>query len=140
MKINEGTTKCVLIVDSTLPVGKQANVAAILAMTIGNKIDGIIGHNVYDREHVLHQGITQLNIPILAASMKQIQIIKDAVCSNEDIYMVDFTETAQKSKSYVEYVSKLSDETSATLRYIGLGLVGEKKSINKLTGNLKLLR
>lgn len=134
------TSKYVLIVDNSLSVGEQSNVAAVLAMTIGNKIEGIIGGDVYDGERVLHQGITQLNLPVLTANQAQLNTIYEAVRGNKEIFMVDFTETAQKSRSYEEYISKLSDETSGTLVYIGLGLVGDKKSINKLTGNLRLLK
>ena len=54
-------TKCVLIVDSSLSVGEQANVAAVLAMTLGAKYSEIIGDDVYDGDDIRHPGITQLN-------------------------------------------------------------------------------
>ena len=40
--------KCVMIIDQDLPVGLIANTAAVLALTIGHRIDGIIGEDVTD--------------------------------------------------------------------------------------------
>lgn len=133
-------TKCVLIVDSSLSIGEQANVAAVLAMTIGAKNSGIIGGDVYDGDNTLHTGITQLNLPVLAASVEIIKEIHDLADVNDQVFVVDFTLTAQKSRSYEEYTNLMNRLTGKELRYLGIGLIGNKKHINKYSGNLKSLR
>ncbi|MDE6655314.1 MAG: DUF2000 domain-containing protein [Muribaculaceae bacterium] len=133
-------TKCVLIVDSSLSVGEQANVAAVLAMTLGAKNSEIIGVDVYDGDDVRHPGITQLNIPVLAASKDILREIHSSACENDEVSLVDFTYTAQRSRTYVEYTLQIKKIAESELRYIGIGLIGNKKCINKYTGNLKSLR
>lgn len=133
-------SKCVLIVDSSLAVGEQANVAAVLAMTIGAKNDEIIGTDTSDADGRMHKGITQLNLPVLTASGETIRNIHNLAEDNEKVFLVDFTDTAQKSRTYDEYRLQLSQIPEPDLKYIGIGLIGDKKSINKYSGSLKLLR
>ena len=132
--------KCVLIVDSDLPTGEQANIAAVLAMTIGAKNNMIVGCDLPDADNTLHHGITQLNLPVLTANSEKIREIHDAASLDERVFIVDFTDTAQKSRSFDEYTSKLVVSHAADLRYIGIGLFGDKKTVNRFSGNLKLLR
>lgn len=140
MTRNLENCKCVLIVDSDLPTGEQANIAAVLAMTIGAKNDMIVGSDLPDADNTLHHGITQLNLPVLTASSEKIREIHDAASQEERVFIVDFTSTAQESRSYDEYITKLAMGHAADLRYIGIGIFGDKKTVNRFSGNLKLLR
>ena len=133
-------TKCVLIVDNSLSVGEQANVAAVLAMTLGAKYSEIIGDDVYDGDDLRHPGITQLNLPVLAASKDILREIHSLAYENDEVSLVDFTCTAQRSRTYEEYSLQIKKIAESELRYIGIGLIGNKKYINKYTGNLKSLR
>lgn len=139
MKINENT-KCVLIICETLPCGQQANVAAVLSMTLGVRFPEIVGDDVTDADGLKHRGITRLNLPILAASSEKLKAIRESTKEEGDTFVVDFTEVAQMSRHYDEYKERLESLGGQDLSYIGIGLVGDKKRINKLTGNLKLLR
>ncbi|MDE6786189.1 MAG: DUF2000 domain-containing protein [Muribaculaceae bacterium] len=138
--VNLEKTKCVLIVDSSLSVGEQANVAAVLAMSIGAKNSEIIGVDVYDGDNIRHPGITQLNLPVLAASDDTLREIHSLASGNDEVSLVDFTCTAQRSRTYEEYTWQIKKIAESELRYIGIGLIGNKKYINKYTGNLKSLR
>ncbi len=133
-------TKCVLIVDNALSKGEQANVVAVLAMTIGAKYSEIIGGDVYDGDNICHAGITQLNLPVLEASGDILREIHDLAYGNDEVYVVDFTFTAQRSRTYEEYTTQMNKIADSELRYIGIGLIGDKKCINKYSGNLKSLR
>lgn len=133
-------TKCVVIVDSSLSVGEQANVAAVLAMSIGAKFSEIIGDDVYDGDDIRHPGITQLNLPVLAASRDTLRGIRSLACDNDEVSLVDFTCTAQRSRTYEEYTLQIKKIAESELSYIGIGLIGNKKYINKYTGNLKSLQ
>ena len=140
MITNLEKTKCVLIVDSSLTVGEQANVAAVLAMTIGAKNSEIIGTNVSTIDNISHQGITQLNLPVLTASEEVLRNIHELARVNDKVFLVDFTTTAQMARTYDEFSTNMSSLTEENLRYIGIGIVGDKKIVNKYSGNLKLLR
>lgn len=133
-------TKCVLIVDSSLTVGEQANVAAVLAMTIGAKNSEIIGANVSTIDNISHQGITQLNLPVLTASEEVLRNIHKLARVNDKVFLVDFTTTAQMARTYDEFSTNMASLTENDLKYIGIGIIGDKKIINKYSGNLKLLR
>lgn len=132
--------KCVLIIDASLPHGQQANVAAVLAMTIGGKHPDIVGEAVSDGDGICHEGITQLNLPILSASTTELSEIFKIAVSDTDIMVVDFNDIAQSSRSYDEYISRMNVSNRQDITYIGMCLLGNKKQINKLTGNLRLLR
>ncbi|MFW5435032.1 DUF2000 family protein [Paenibacillus apiarius] len=54
-----------MIIDSTLSTGLIAKTAAVLALTIGKKIAGIIGLDVKNASDCVHTGITNTPIPIL---------------------------------------------------------------------------
>lgn len=53
---------------------------------------------------------------------------------------IDFTDLAQGCKTYEEFIEKMSKSPADSLQYLGLTLCGPKKKVNKLTGNLPLLR
>lgn len=65
--------KCVIVVDHTLPVGLLANASAVLAMSIGNKIQHIIGEDLLDRDGSLHRGITRVTVPVLKGDADRIR-------------------------------------------------------------------
>jgi hypothetical protein len=69
--------KCVIVVDPTLPVGLLANASAVLAMSIGSQIQGIIGEDVPDRDGSLHRGITRVTVPVLKGDAKRIRSLRD---------------------------------------------------------------
>lgn len=132
--------KCVIIIDKALPRGQQANVAAVLAMTIGAMYPNIIGASVSDADGTRHEGITQLNLPILSTSTEELFEILRTTRENTDVMAVDFNDIAQSSRSYDEYISRMNLSNEQNINYIGIYLLGDKKQINKLTGNLRLLR
>lgn len=84
--------KCVMVIDSELPVGLIANTSAVLALTLGKKIEGIIGSVVFDGDGHTHEGITTTPIPILKGSGKTIKELRDIICSDyPDLFLVDFS-------------------------------------------------
>lgn len=136
------THKCVLIVDNTQHTGIVANIASVLSMTLGCKVAHIVSHDVYDKQGELHLGITQLPIPVLGASQEKIKDIRKHLLSlhNPDLVVVDFSTIAQHSKTYDEYEQTMAITDEKDLQYIGIGICGPKKSINKATGNLRLIK
>lgn len=134
--------KCVMVIDIDLPMGLIANTAAVLALTLGKKIEGIIGPKVKDGSGHTHTGITTTPIPILKGNSLKIKELREKVYAEEfsDLFIVDFSNAAQTTKNYEEYTKKISTFLTSDLEYLGLALYGDKKKVNKLTGSMGLLR
>ena len=60
--------KCVMVMDEQLPVGMLANTAAILGITLGQKLPEVVGDDVVDQSGQTHLGIIAFPVPILKAS------------------------------------------------------------------------
>jgi hypothetical protein len=140
-KISNLTQKCVLIIDNAQSTGIIANVASVLSISLGKNIDGIVSHDVYDKEGGKHLGITQLPVPVLGASRGEIKEIRQHLLSLSlaDMVLVDFLTIAQQSRTYEEYEASILNAEERDIHYVGIGVCGEKKIINKATGNLRLI-
>jgi len=130
--------KCVIVIDEQLPSGEAANISAILGISLGKENGYIIGQDVLDKDNKSHSGIIKIPVPILKGNKETLEKIMNT--TDESITMIDFTKTAQQCKTYDEYIKNMSLTNNDDLRYLGIGLLGDKKTINKLTGNLPLYR
>lgn len=137
---NNNGMKCVIVIDEDLPVGLLTNTAAVLSLSLGKKISNIIGDDMIDGSNNHHSGITTTPIPILKNNRQKLSQLRSECYENEDIFVVDFSDAAQTTKNYADYQEKLSRCRAEDLNYLGLALYGPKRTINKLTGSLPLLR
>lgn len=140
--LSVATHKCVLIIDHSQPTGIIANIAGVLSMTLGNRVENIVSHDVYDGRGECHLGITQLPVPVLGASPEEIKEIRERLLktAGEKLVLVDFSTIAQHSRTYEEYEREMAHTDGDDLQYIGIGVCAEKRIINKSTGNLRLIR
>lgn len=130
-----------MVIDSELPAGFIANTAAVLALTLGKAIDGIVGPAVVDGDGSVHAGITTIPIPILKSTGATLKEFRNTISTHyPDLFLVDFSNAAQTTKNYGDYMKKIATFTHADLEYLGIAIYGDKKSVNKLTGSLPLLR
>lgn len=131
--------KCVMIIDADLPLGEIANTAAVLGITLGGRIPGVIGADVGDGAGNFHAGVIRIPVPILKASRDEIGKLRLRLYKEfADLTAIDFTDLAQSCRTYDEFIDKMS--YTSTLGYIGLAVYGDKQKINKLTGNLPLIK
>lgn len=140
--MSDSVKKCVMVIDHSLPLGLIANAAAILGCTLGKDKGEIVGRNVTDGGGLLHRGIVQLPIPILASSRDGLKMLHREIIDQyrERITLISFNDIAQRSKNYDDYAEKLATIPRDDLNYLGLCLYGEKKAINHLTGSLPTLK
>lgn len=140
MEINN--MKCVMIFDESLPVGVIANTAAIMGASLGKADPEVVGITPVDMDGNEHSGLIQFPVPILKSDSDTIQDIRKKALDTygEDIDIIDFTDIAQKSMTYDDYLNNYKATAGDDIFYLGLTLCGPKKAINKLTGNLSLLR
>jgi hypothetical protein len=132
--------KVVIVIDGELPVGLAMNTVAALALTVGRTIDGILGEDVNDADGFAHPGITKVPVPILKSDARQLSDIVIKAAELTAVFVVDFTKTAQMSRTYDEYGGKMSSIGTADLQYIGIAISGSKRDVNKIAGSLPLYR
>ena len=64
--------KLVLVIDPSLPVGVIANTSALLSISIGKYLQENLGPDISDATGLLHRGIFDRAITVLAAAPKDI--------------------------------------------------------------------
>ncbi|MBP2660187.1 MAG: hypothetical protein H6Q69_3219 [Firmicutes bacterium] len=135
--------KIAMVINKELPLGLVANTAAVLGISLSKMFQqDIVGCDVQDADGNVHIGITAQTIPILGGNREQIKDIRDTLFDSaySDIIIIDFSEIAQKCLEYDNYIRMLSCLSSSDIYYLGVCMYGTKKKVNKLTGNLGLLR
>lgn len=134
--------KCVMVLDSTLPLGLLANTAAILGITLGRQMPQVVGADVTDRTGRTHLGIIEFPVPILRAAPETIRQLRERLYepSFQEVTAVDFSDLAQSCRTYGEFIGRMGQTEEQALRYLGLALCGPKKKVNALTGSMPLLR
>lgn len=134
--------KCVMVIDEQLPLGIIANTAAIMGITLGKKMPWIVGADVADKTGNEHLGIIEVPVPILKGGIESIKMLRKKLYEPEfeDLTVVDFSDLAQRCKTYDEFIGKMKLIFEEELNYFGLAICGEKKKVNKLTGSMSLLR
>lgn len=134
--------KYVMIIDEALPLGIIANTAAVLGISLGEKMPDTVGIDVIDGSGNHHLGITEIPIPILKGNSTLLKELRKKLYQPEfeELIVVDFCDVAQSCKTYEDYTNKIAKVQEIGLQYFGIALCGRKKIINKLTGNMPLLR
>lgn len=131
-----------MIIDERLPLGIIANTAAIMGITLGKNMPEVVGADVADKTGKEHLGIIEFPVPVLKGDAGSIKTIREKLYEPDfsDLTVVDFTDLAQSCKTYDEFTEKMKETSETDLNYFGIVICGAKKKINKLTGNMPLLR
>lgn len=135
-------SKCVMVLDGSLPLGVLANTAGILGLTLGKYLPDAIGPEVADKSGKTHLGIIQLPVPVLKADPETLREIRRRLFQPEfsGLLTVDFSDVAQSCNVYEDYIQKAASVEENGFTYFGIGICGDKKLVGKLTGSLPLLR
>ena len=140
--MNDSNVKCVMILDSELPIGVMANTSAILGVTLGKHISEMVGADVVDATDKAHLGIITIPIMMLKGDRDSLKKLRERLYEPEfgDSIVVDFSDVAQCCNTYSEYASKAASVQEQDYTYFGIAIFGAKKMVNKLTGSMPLLR
>ena len=140
--MNQPEQKCVMVIDSALPLGLIANTAAMLGISIGKLHPEMIGADVTDATGYVHTGISTYPISMLKGDEQLLRELRLRLFEPEfsGLTAVDFSDVAQKINVYADFVQKSSETPESDHHYYGIALFGDKKKINRLTGMLPLLR
>lgn len=132
-------TKAVIVLCGDLPAGLKANIAAVLGMSLGRYRPELIGVASRTADQTELPGITTIPLPILTSPEADLGDLFEAARASVDL-VVPFGIAALTTKTYAEYQEKLALLTDAQQQIKGLLLLGSKKPVNKLVGQLALLR
>jgi len=132
--------KCAIVVSGELPTGLAVNAASVLAVTMGHRVEGLVGPDVKDADGVVHAGIINIPLPILTAPAERLGAIVRAAAVQDETFLVDFSALAQSCRTYDEYVERMAVTATGDVASVGAGLYGPRKQINRLVGALPLLR
>ncbi|WP_018693430.1 DUF2000 domain-containing protein [Algicola sagamiensis] len=133
--------KCVLILDSQLPPGILANAASVLSVSLGRFAPEMVGEDMVDQLGDTRKGITTIAIPILKGDGLLLRQLREALKPYEDsLIVVDVTGATRTTRSYAEYQQAMRETPIEQTEYLGIALYGDKKLVNKFSGNLGLLR
>lgn len=134
--------KCVMVIDEALPLGMIANTAAIMGITLGKKLPETVGEDVYDKTGKEHLGIIAIPVPVLKGNAGIIKSIRQKLYEPDfsDLIVVDFSDVAQGCNVYDQFIEEMRQVPETDLNYFGIAICGAKKKVNKLTGNMPLLR
>lgn len=136
------TRKCVVVLDGSLPPGVAANTAAILGITLGRQLPDVVGSEVADGDGNGHLGIIRFPVPVLRADGEALGELRRRLFRPEcqGLTVVDFSDAAQRCRTYGEFTEKLKTIPERGLRYLGVAICGGKKEVDRLTGSMPLLR
>ncbi|MEY9910391.1 hypothetical protein ABIA35_006635 [Catenulispora sp. MAP12-49] len=133
--------KCAIVIDGALPTGLAMNAAAVLALSIGDAYgESALGPQVKDRDGQLHQPITEVPLPVLKADPEVLRGIVAKALAEPDVFLVDFTASAQAARDYGSYMQAMQDTGAEEHQYVGVAVAGAKKAVQKLSGSLPLYR
>jgi len=133
--------KCAIVLSEELPPGTAANAASVLGVSMGRHHPEMVGHDLTDASGGFRHGITTMAIPILKARPEVIKEMRARLQQFEpDLLVVEVIAATRTTRSYDEYAAAFETTPVGEIEYYGLALFGDKKTVNKFTGGLALMR
>jgi hypothetical protein len=131
--------RCVAVIDAELSVGKAANAAAVLALSMGARHPQLVGESLVDAAGNPHSGLTPMGIPILGAPKEELAVIRRKAIEAE-LEVVSFPVQGQQTTDYAEFKRMMSCAVPESIAYLGVMLYGSKKKVGRIVGKYSLLR
>lgn len=131
--------RCVAVIDADLPVGKAANAAAVMALTMGRRQPHLAGEPLVDQSGNQHPGLIPIGVPVLGAPGADLPKVRDkALAAGLDV--VDFPAQGQETTDYEAFRKMVAETPPEAIRYLGVMIYGEKKRVSRLVGKYGLLK
>lgn len=128
--------KIVVIIRDDLLVWQQLNVTAFLMSGIGGT-QNIIGEPYIDGDGVDYLPMSQQPIIIYSASKQELkEILKKSL--TKEVKTSIYTEEIFNTYNDTDNRAKVSEYKTDELNLVGIGMIGKKNHIDRLTKGLKL--
>ena len=131
--------RCVIVVDMALPVGRAANAAAVIALTLGKLRPELAGADLVDGSGFAHPGLIPIGIAVLGAPGADLGAIRAKALARE-LHVVDFPTEGQQTTDYTAFGAAVAGTPTEALTYVGVGLYGPRKAVGKIVGKYTLLK
>jgi hypothetical protein len=131
--------RCVIVVDEALPAGLAANAAAVLALTLGARAPGLRGADIDDADGARLPGLIDRGLPILKAAAADLAGLRSRAVE-AGVEVIGFPRFGQETTDYEAFREHVAQTPTADLAYLGLLFAGPRRTVNRLTGSLPLLR
>ncbi|MDG3010823.1 DUF2000 domain-containing protein [Rhodococcus sp. D2-41] len=134
------TDKSVVLVDAALPIGLASNAVSVVGVSMGCEVRGLVGPALSSRDGHRYPGVVLAPLPILAASQAELVSRYLWAADHREMTVFPFSSLAQSCRTYLEYEQALAAADSADIPLSAVGIIGPKKSVNKMVGSFPLLR
>jgi hypothetical protein len=131
--------RCVIVVDDSLPIGRAANAAAVIALTLGKRHPGLAGVDLIDASGAAHPGLIPIGITVLGAPTVELVTLRERALSRR-LDVVDFPAQGQETTDYAAFCASVAKVATSALIYVGVGIFGARKAVGKVVGRYALLR
>ena len=131
-------TRCAIVVDQSLPAGRAANAAAVVALTLGMRHPQLAGPDLVDGSGGRHPGLIPIGIAVLAAPVQDLPMLRDKAL-DAGIDVVDFPAQGQETTDYAAFAAQVTRVPRASLTYVAIGLYGVRKAVGRIVGKYRLL-
>jgi len=135
----EDRPRCAIVLDEELTPGRAANAAAVIALTVGALVPDLQGEDVVDADGAIHPGLIPIGLPVLKAPAGTIGALRERAVE-AGLVVVDFPAPGQQTTDYEAFRHAVSTTRAAELEYVGVAVIGPKKRVARITGQLALLR
>lgn len=135
--------KLAIVVDDSLPAGLLANAIAVVAFSMGARRPELCGRDLLSADGMEVPGIVSIAMPVLTAPAVRLHAIHAqalALPADDGVAVVGFTEQAQRPQTYDTYAATIAQTPAGLLCYRSIALYGPRKKVDRLVGNLPLLK
>lgn len=136
--LNEIPTRCTIVMNSSLSGGLLANAIGVIALTVGKRHPILVGEPLIDASGVEHPGLIPTGIPMLCTDEEALKELRRAALE-KGCDVIDFPVEGQQTKDYGEFLAATRNIREENMKYLGIALIGSKKTISKLTGKCRMI-
>ncbi|MAF35513.1 hypothetical protein CL622_00125 [archaeon] len=130
--------KSAIVIDTEYTASELMNAVSCITTGMFDGGDKWIGSEVPCQDSSISP-ITKVPIIIFKKNNKDWKELIKRAKRNKLKYSI-FTQEAQLSKTYEEYMDKVSDMPFDSLHIMGIGVIGNKEKVSKFCGDLPLYR
>jgi hypothetical protein len=131
--------KIVIVVRDGLGPHVATNAAALLGLSLCERLPHLLGTDGKDASGGIHAGLNTRPVPVVTADAQQIADLHGPARAREDIVAVGFTEIARQPRDYATYLDDLATTPEPELEYVAVALFGPSNRVAPLTKRLSLL-
>ncbi|GAA0935641.1 DUF2000 domain-containing protein [Nonomuraea longicatena] len=133
-------TKLVMVLRDDLPRGLAVNAAAVLALSLGGRLDGWLGADGKDASGGVHAGLNTHPVPVVTATGRELRELRERAADRSELRVVAFNEVARRSRDYDDYLAALEATPGEEIGYVGALVFGPRGPVTKLTKRFPLMR